>query len=180
MQEPRPITNCYWVVCGKLLAGEYPRNFDDPTSREKVASLADAGVNVFIDLTEDGELFSYRQWLGTATHSRFPIKDGSIPRSAAQTVEILDAIDHHIDAGLTVYVHCWGGIGRTGTIIGCWLARHGYVGQDALDRLQELWQECPKSRYRKSPETPEQRDYILGWQENRQPTMARKQCIDSL
>ena len=167
MQEPRPIQNCYWVVSGKLLAGEYPRDFDDATSRGKVASLTDAGVNVFIDLTEDGELFSYGQWRGDATHSRFPIKDRSIPQSAAQTVEILDAIDRHIDAGRMVYVHCWGGVGRTGTIIGCWLARHGYVGQAALDRLNELWQQCPKSRFRKSPETIEQRDYILDWQENR-------------
>lgn len=167
MQTPRPIEHCYWVVPGKLLAGEYPRNVDNATSPGKVASLTVAGIDVFIDLTEDGELLPYDQWLGAATHSRFPISDRSIPRSTVETVEILNAIDNHIDAGHTVYVHCWGGIGRTGTVVGCWLARHGYAGQAALERLQELWQECPKSRYRKSPETVEQRDYILGWRENR-------------
>ena len=59
----RPIENCYWVVPGKLLAGEYPRNQDDASSPEKIARLTDAGVSVFIDLTEQGELSPYQRWL---------------------------------------------------------------------------------------------------------------------
>ena len=72
-----------------------------------------------------------------------------------------------MDRGWTVYVHCMGGIGRTGTIIGCWLARHGHPGSDALARLGEVWQECPKSRYLYSPENPRQVQYVLGWEEQR-------------
>jgi DNA-binding protein HU-beta len=34
-----------------------------------------------------------------------------------------------------------------------------------LNHLHRLWQRCPKSRYRKSPETKEQERYILGWEE---------------
>ena len=167
MMTPRPIDNCYWVVPGKLLAGEYPRNLDDASSPQKIARLTDVGVSVFIDLTEAGELSPYAQWLDGASHHRFAVVDASVPRSASLTTEILDAIDHHISEGRTVYLHCWGGIGRTGTIVGCWLARHGHPGQVGLGRLEELWQQCPKSRYRKSPETQEQRDYVLDWQENR-------------
>ena len=29
--------------------------------------------------------------------------------------EILDAVDRALAAGRNVYLHCWGGIGRTGT-----------------------------------------------------------------
>jgi hypothetical protein len=65
-----------------------------------------------------------------------------------------------------VYLHCWGGVGRTGLIVGCWLARHGYKGQAALDRLRGLWQNCPKSTHRKSPETGEQEQYIISWEES--------------
>ena len=166
MQVPRPIDNCYWVVPGKLLAGEYPRTLYDTSLPEKVAGLTGAGVSAFIDLTEEGELSPYSQWLADETHQRFPIVDASVPHSAALTNDILDAIDSHLADGRTVYVHCMGGIGRTGTIVGCWLARHGYAGDAALERLQELWRECPKSRYAKSPETPGQRRYILNWQEN--------------
>ena len=161
----RPIDNCYWVETGKLLAGEYPRNIDDESSRPKLARLTGAGVSVFIDLTENGKLYPYAQWLETEIHQRFPIVDTSVPRSPELTAAALDAIDGHLEKGRTVYVHCMGGVGRTGTIIGCWLARHGRPGQAALDRVHELWSKCPKSRYRRSPERREQERYILNWEE---------------
>jgi protein-tyrosine phosphatase len=69
--------------------------------------------------------------------------------------------------GQNVYVHCWGGVGRTGAIICCWLARHGYDGAAAVEKLRELWKACPKSRLRSSPETFEQERYILDWNESK-------------
>jgi len=60
-------------------------------------------------------------------------------------------------------VLCWGGVGRTGVIVGCWSARHG--GQPALARLRELWKQCPKSQNRGSPETAAQEKYVAGWRE---------------
>ena len=164
----RPIENCYWVVPGKLLAGEYPRNKDDDSSPEKLARLTEAGVSVFVDLTKQGELSPYKQWLTGASHQRFPITDGSVPSSAEQTIAILDTIDSFIVEDLIVYVHCWGGIGRTGTIVGCWLARHGESGRAALERLRKLWRQCPKSTTgQPTPETPNQEQYVLKWQESR-------------
>ena len=165
--ENRPIDNSYWVAPGKLLAGEYPRNIDNASSPQKVAQLTGAGVSVFIDLTEDGELSPYSQWLDGQIHQRFGVVDQSVPHSETFTAEILDAIDRHIADGRTVYVHCWGGVGRTGTIVGCWLARHGYPGEAALARLTELWSECAKSRTRCSPERSSQANYILNWTEPR-------------
>ena len=161
----RPIENCYWVVPGQLLAGEYPRNIDEDSSRSKLARLTEAGVSVFIDLTEAPELYPYAQWLGNEKHLRFPIVDTSVLHSPELTTAVLDTIDEHISQGRTVYIHCMGGIGRTGSIVGFWLARHGYTGQAALDRLRELWRACPKSRYRRSPERREQEQYILEWKE---------------
>ncbi len=166
MEKP-PIDNSYWVVPGKLLAGEYPRNIDDDSSLEKIAKLTGAGVSAFIDLTEAGELHPYNECLDGQIHQRFGVADQSTPHSHTFTAEILDAIDQHIADGRTVYVHCWGGVGRTGTIVGCWLARHGYPGEAALQRLGELWRECAKSRTRSSPERLSQVDYILGWTEPR-------------
>ena len=79
---------------------------------------------------------------------------------------IMDAIDGHIATGRTVYVHCRGGVGRTGTVIGCWLVRQGYAGAAALQRVQELWATCGKSQERPvSQERSRQREHILNWQE---------------
>jgi predicted protein tyrosine phosphatase len=164
----QPIKYCYWVASSKLLAGEYPRNKDDKSSQEKINALLRSGVKAFIDLTEENEgLLPYCGLIGAASHQRFPVRDTSIPASPDATIAILDAIDGHIECGQLVYVHCLGGVGRTGVIIGCWLARHGLGGEEALLRLRELWRQCPKSAFRKSPERPEQEQYILSWEAGR-------------
>jgi ADP-ribosyl-[dinitrogen reductase] hydrolase len=162
----RPIEHCYWVVPGKFLAGEYPRNLDPHSSAEKIQALLASGVTAFIDLTrEDDRLLPYSSMLKGAAYHNFPVGDVSIPDSPEVTVAILDAIDEHLREDRVTYLHCWGGIGRTGTIVGCWLVRHGLGGGAALARLRELFSHCPKAAYRRSPETEEQEQYILTWQE---------------
>ena len=164
----KPIKFCYWVIPGKLLAGEYPRNLDDESSPAKIRALTDAGVTSFIDLTEEGEhgLKPYSHLLSEETERRrFPITDLDIPNSPDQTAEILDRIDANLADGKPTYVHCWGGIGRTGVIIGCWLARHGPGGQAALDELRRLWQNNPKSAWAISPQTRAQERYVTEWNE---------------
>lgn len=161
-----PIENCYWVVQGQLLAGEYPRDIDGHSSVEKINALLRAGVTVFIDLTEEEDgLLPYTSFIDGASYQRFPIPDFSIQDSDDVTTLVLDAIDYHIGQGRVVYLHCWGGVGRTGTMVGCWLARHGESGEVAYERLQELWQECSMSACSQSPDTEEQRQYILDWEE---------------
>ena len=168
---PTPINESYWVVPGKLLAGEYPRAYFDRESAAKLAKFAEAGVTSFINLTQEHDVSPYDQWLNpeSQTHRRFPIRDADIPRSKEFTKQILDTIDADIEAGKTVYVHCFGGIGRTGTIIGCWLAKHPDIAAPgtALERLEKLWSQCSKSAFTTSPETPEQAEYVRDWEENR-------------
>jgi protein-tyrosine phosphatase len=164
--------NYYWVLQNKFLAGEYPRNLDESSSQEKLGSLIKtADVSAFIDLTEENEgLEPYSHFLDKfdgVSHQRFPIRDMSIPATKELASGILDAIDEHIQNQRIVYLHCWGGIGRTGVVVGCWLARHGCHGKSALVRLQELWLQCPKSAYCSTPQTIEQIQYIVNWEETR-------------
>ncbi len=170
-----PIPHCYWVIPGQLLAGDYPGAPDEASSRTKLAQLTDAGVSAFIDLTEPGErtwvgpMKPYAHLLSGPSHQRFAIRDQKTPASPELTKQALDAIDAHLAAGKTVYVHCWGGVGRTGTIIGCWLARrYQEPGQAALDRLKALWEKNPKSRkpWIRSPETDAQIRYVREWDED--------------
>jgi predicted DNA-binding WGR domain protein len=172
-----PFPQSYWVVPGKLLAGEYPGSLHRRQGPSKVELLLAAGVSAFIDLTHEYDgMIPYDVDLGGAgrsvTREHFPIEDLGVPENPAYTTRILDAIDGHIVEGRIVYVHCWGGIGRTGTIIGCWLARHGFPGQAARVELKRLWGACEKSGYRDSPETREQADYVRAWRED--PRQSRR------
>ena len=119
---PRPIPNTYWVVPSRLLAGEYPGDKGVAAARAKLRALLEGGVTNFVDLTRAGELVAYdallreeARGLGvSAVYARHPIADISVPQTPGEMAAILDAIDAAVDVGGMVYVHCWGGVGRTG------------------------------------------------------------------
>jgi protein-tyrosine phosphatase len=174
MQPNRPDKNSYWVRPGQLLAGEYPGARRKADTRQRIRSFLEAGITFFLDLTEAHELEPYEQILkeeaaarGLAVgYRRMPIKDGGIPRTPQEMTHILDAIDQAIATGQTVYVHCWGGVGRTGTVVGCHLVRQGLAGDEALAELARLWQSMEKRHRRlQSPETPEQAAFVRNWVE---------------
>ncbi|KKW65721.1 hypothetical protein AAV95_05405 [Mycolicibacterium elephantis] len=43
-----------------------------------------------------------------------------------------------MDAGRVVYLHCWGGKGRTSTVVGCRLIDTGLDYEAAIARIAEL------------------------------------------
>ena len=169
-----PLPNSYWVRRGRFAAGEYPGDRNPGEAARKLKILLGTGIDHFIDLTELGELVPYEgiakeeaRRLGlTVEYERHPIRDVSVPRYPHQMAGILAAIDAAMGDGKTVYVHCWGGVGRTGTVVGCWLVRHGRTGDAALGQIAEWWQGVEKV-YRSplSPETGEQCQYARDWTE---------------
>ncbi len=157
----RPVPRSYWVRPGALLAGEYPAHEDPGWTRVRLERFRAAGVTAFLDLTEEGELEPYAELVGDwATHRRFPIRDFSCP-SVDEMAATLDAIDAALARGV-VYVHCWGGSGRTGTVIGCWLVRQGQEPDDALSTIAALRRETAYGD-RRSPESDEQWAMVRGW-----------------
>ena len=169
-----PIPNSYVVPGTRLMAGEYPGHRDSREAGARLAALLDAGVRTFVDLTAPADaLEPYEPVLRRlpfgpdAERLSFPIKDVSITHAEGMC-RILDAIDSALAADHAVYVHCWGGVGRTGTVVGCWLVRHGKTGDEAVAEVNRLFQfMTPKklAGHPVSPETGEQREMIRGWRE---------------
>jgi protein tyrosine/serine phosphatase len=88
---------------------------------------------------------------------------------------LLDQIEQNLKAGHKIYLHCWGGIGRTGTTVGCYLVRGGKTAEEALDQLATWWRGVPKSSYHPhSPETKEQFDFIQHWAKHDYQLLKRK------
>lgn len=169
-----PIPNSYWLEPGQILCGEFPFDFEGLENEDGMGAILGVGVRVFIDLTERGELKPYRGLaLDTAKEMnidpvtlkfhRYSITDGTVPSSTGQMRAILETIRSAMERKEVVYIHCYGGRGRTGTVAGCALNElFGHRGEDALIVLKERWQACAK-RDRESPETDGQRKFVREW-----------------
>lgn len=137
--------HAWWAEPGRLLAGEYPGS-SDPAQRDlKLALLADAGIDTIVDLTrEDDRLEPYAEaWtkLGGTRGRRLvrlhrPIRDLDVTTPEGYDAILAD-IDAELAAGRGVYVHCWGGVGRTGTVIGCYYVSRGADPDGALAMIRE-------------------------------------------
>ena len=176
--NPTPLRNSYWVVPGRVLAGEHPGGTTREATLERLQRLFAAGVECFIDLTEPGELKPYDLELPfNIEYLRKPIRDHGIPAQRLHMAEILDCIHDAVQSGRCVYVHCRAGIGRTGTTVGCYLVEQGLSGEAALDELNRLWQFCARLvTWPEVPQTGNQANYILGWPELRQTTATPARC----
>jgi hypothetical protein len=171
----RPHPNCYWLVPGRVLAGEHPGAITGAEVPGRVSALLDAGMRQFVDLTEEGErpapyaatLRERAEARGLrADHRRFAIRDLGVPPAGLMR-NILDAIHDAITADQPVYVHCWAGVGRTGTVVGCLLREHGLTADEALAVIARKWQCMEKSvLHPRSPERPGQFAFIERWPDN--------------
>lgn len=167
-----PIPQSYWVIENKFLAGEYPASYNPETARKRIEAFLECGIRSFIDLTQSHELAPYEPILKeqariydlNVNYQRFAIRDHYIP-STETMKRILDAIDSEIESGKPVYVHCWGGVGRTGITVACYFIRHGLSHEQALQKVHHLFMTRPQSYYPTSPETQTQFEFVRNWKE---------------
>ena len=185
-ERPGPIPNSYWLPDVTVIAGEYPGARDVTEARAKLGQILDAGVGVFLDLTgpvdglkpyEDLLLKEADRRNVQVTYERMSIPDMDVTGPTHMN-EVLDTIEHHVSEGRTVYVHCWGGVGRTGLVVGCLLVRHGLEGRDALDKVRSLFGTMSKEKVRRhsggSPQTPAQLSMVSEWARHDLSTKPRR------
>lgn len=169
----KPYDRSYWVTPGLLLAGCYPGDKDPKVAQAKMAALIDTGIRSIVNLMEEHEnsyggvpFVPYLPTLeGLAadanvslTFRRFPIRDNFAP-TIKTAHEIVAYIDAQIEAGIPTYLHCWGGRGRTGTIVACYLLRHGRANiQNVIRVVEQLRLNDPTGGL--APETNAQREFL--------------------
>lgn len=170
-RDAAPLPNSYWVVPGRLLAGEYPATNVLAETDARIERLLQAGIDTFVDLTAPGELPPYHPSLPfSIEYERRPIKDHGIPENFQQMDEIVAVIADALRRRRAVYVHCRAGIGRTGTTMACVLADGGLSSQGALDKLNLLWAQSARSfDYSTVPETEQQAEFVRDWVKFRGP-----------
>ena len=147
--------------------------------------LVRVGIKTVINLTEENEqnhngimLFDYNSYLTRSKIEvhRKSIKDVSIPTKVKMD-DILELIDNELNEDKPVYFHCWGGVGRTGTILGCYLLHSKMANKRNVFDVINYLKRTSSINHRQSPETEEQRDFVLNYKTNKHETLInRPQC----
>lgn len=171
----------YWIVPGQLLAGTYPGDHDTSAMDAKLKALLDTGISSIVNLMDEEETLEHANGEEFAPYEnrlealagdhgkvveimRYAIPAGGTPTEEEMAL-ILDTIDAEIDGrNSPTYVHCSDGTGRTGLVIGCYLARHGIaVGKDAIAKIQELRSHDPQLAEHRSPSNIVQERMVTRW-----------------
>ncbi|HZU69746.1 MAG TPA: dual specificity protein phosphatase family protein [Ktedonobacteraceae bacterium] len=120
--------NFGWMIENRLAGVSYPR------SEDTIALLSKLGVQALLTLSEESlpaELLSKYQL--RAEH--LPVTDFTAP-TLEQVKRAIDIIDDFLAQGLPVAVHCRAGLGRTGTILACYLVSQGCSAREAIEQVR--------------------------------------------
>ncbi len=125
--------NFSYVIPGRLAGCAQPGRFSD--LRSDLAGLSRMGIGAVVSLTEqplDGAAlsdFGFR-----ALH--LPVPDFTAP-TRGQMREFVEFVDLCLGEGVAVVVHCGAGVGRTGTMLACYLVSRGESPAQAIGRVRE-------------------------------------------
>lgn len=114
----------------QLLGCSYPRR------ESALADLAQQGVSVLVNLHKRGHDPSRLARHGLV-EVHLPVRDFS-PPSPAQVEQGIAAITEAVAAGERIAVHCGGGLGRTGTLLACYLVHQGWGAETAIAQVREV------------------------------------------
>jgi hypothetical protein len=104
--------------------------------------LFERGVDNILDLgnEDDRDLENFERFIQeevTTPGKRVEYRVLALPRKSAPTrammKAVLDSIDQALTGGYTVFAGCGTQYKQSGMIAGCYLARHGLTGKQALE-----------------------------------------------
>lgn len=174
IKHHHPFDKTWWVCGEQIMGGQYPGTLDLETQRSMLRRLLDYGITHFVNLQVENEAAYGKPFpdymplirpiaseLGRELgFRRFPIPDFGIPEPGMMA-DCLDHIDEVLQNDGKPYVHCWGGNGRTGVVIGCWFVRHGRTPDEAIQEMEQG--RLGRGFTKTAPENEKQRQFIMNW-----------------
>jgi protein-tyrosine phosphatase len=128
-----------WIINDKLAASNIIRN------EKEIRELKKKGITNVVCLVEEHELpfrnvKEYEEILSKygIELKHFPIKDFYAP-SLEYLIKIIKYIDEKIKENKKVLVHCYGGLGRTGTIVASFLVYYKKISaEEAINYVRRI------------------------------------------
>lgn len=96
-------------------------------------ALAEEGVCAIVSLTEEAPDELVGETRFATLH--LPIEDMT-PPDREQIERFVSFVDRHIERGCAVGVHCLAGLGRTGTMVACYLVTRGRSADQAIAEVR--------------------------------------------
>jgi atypical dual specificity phosphatase len=118
-----------WLVEHRLAAMAYPK------SEDAIILLWKMGIRAMINLAEEPLPGKILRKVGILT-LHIPIVDVTAP-TLHQVEQALAMIHFCLDREMPVAVHCVAGLGRTGTILACYLVGQGIPAGEAITTIRE-------------------------------------------
>ncbi len=117
-----------WVVEDRVIGMSRPGPAD-------LAALKSCGVTHIISLTVHALSHGYLNEHGI-TGMHIPMPDMRAP-SLKEVERFVERLSSLVDAGNKVAVHCGAGLGRTGTMLACYLVSRGMSAEEAMHEVRQ-------------------------------------------